>query len=76
MIPFGKADIKRSGTDVTIVANLLYVQRALEAAEELAKQGIEAEVIDPRTLVPFDYDTVTESVKNRPSDRRTRSASE
>lgn len=63
MIPFGKADIKRSGTDVTIVANLLYVQRALEAAEELAKQGIEAEVIDPRTLVPFDYETVAESVK-------------
>ncbi|MBR5218219.1 MAG: alpha-ketoacid dehydrogenase subunit beta [Clostridia bacterium] len=62
-IPFGKADIKREGTDVTIVANLLYVSRALEAAEELAKEGISAEVIDPRTLVPFDYDTVAESVK-------------
>lgn len=63
MIPFGKADIKRQGTDVTIVANLLYVSRALEAAEELAKQGISAEVIDPRTLVPFDFDTIVESVK-------------
>ena len=63
MIPFGKADIKREGSDVTIVTNLLYVSRALEAAEELAKEGISAEVIDPRTLVPFDYDTVEESVK-------------
>ena len=62
-IPFGKADIKREGSDVTIVTNLLYVSRALEAAEELAKEGISVEVIDPRTLVPFDYDTVTESVK-------------
>ena len=63
MIPFGKARIAREGTDVTIVANLLYVSRALEAADELAKQGISAEVIDPRTLNPFDYDTVVESVK-------------
>ncbi|MBR2752961.1 MAG: alpha-ketoacid dehydrogenase subunit beta, partial [Lachnospiraceae bacterium] len=63
MIPFGKARIMKEGTDVTIVANLLYVSRALEAAAELEKQGISAEVIDPRTLVPFDYDTVVESVK-------------
>ena len=63
MLPFGKADIKRAGTDVTIVANLLYVNRALEAAEELQKQGISAEVVDPRTLVPFDKETVIESVK-------------
>ena len=63
MVPFGKADVKREGTDVTIVANLLYVPRALEAAEELAKEGISAEVIDPRTLVPFDYDTIADSVK-------------
>ena len=54
MIPFGKADIKREGTDVTIVTNLLYVSRALAAADELAKEGISAEAIDPRTLVPFD----------------------
>ena len=63
MIPFGKARIAREGTDVTIVANLLYVSRALEAAKELAKEGISAEVIDPRTLVPFDYDAVVNSVK-------------
>ena len=63
MLPFGKADIKREGTDVTIVANLLYVPRALEAAEELAKEGISAEVIDPMTLVPFDKETVVNSVK-------------
>lgn len=62
-IPFGKADVKREGTDVTIVANLLYVGRALEAAKELAKEGISAEVIDPRTLVPLDMSTITESVK-------------
>lgn len=63
MLPFGKADVKRAGTDVTIVANLLYVSRALEAAETLAKEGISAEVIDPMTLVPFDKETVIESVK-------------
>ena len=63
MIPFGKADIKRSGADVTIVASLLYVSRALEAAEALASEGIEAEVIDPRTLVPLDIDTIIGSVK-------------
>lgn len=63
LVPFGKADVKRAGGDVTIVASLLYVGRALEAADELAKQGIEAEVIDPRTLVPLDMDTIVESVK-------------
>lgn len=63
MIPFGKADIKRQGKDVTIVASLLYVSRALEAAEELKKMNIDAEVIDPRTLVPLDMETIIESVK-------------
>jgi len=63
IIPFGKADIKRAGKDVTIVASLLYVSRALEAADELAKQGIETEVIDPRTLVPLDMETIVASVK-------------
>ena len=63
MIPFGKAKVLKQGTDVTIVANLLYVSKAMEAAAELEKQGISAEVIDPRTLVPFDYDTIVESVK-------------
>lgn len=63
MVPFGKADIKKEGKDVTILANLLYVNRALEAAAQLAEEGIDAEVIDPRTLVPFDYDTILASVK-------------
>ena len=63
MLPFGKADIKRPGKDVTIVSNLLYVDRSLEAAEALAKEGIEAEVIDPMTLVPFDKETIINSVK-------------
>lgn len=63
MIPFGKADVKREGKDVTIVANLLYVGRALEAAKELEKEGISAEVIDPRTLVPLDMSTIVDSVK-------------
>jgi pyruvate dehydrogenase E1 component beta subunit len=62
-IPFGKAAVLREGKDVTIVANLLYVGRALEAAKALAEQGIDAEVIDPRTMVPFDMDTVVASVK-------------
>ncbi len=63
MVPFGKADIKKPGKDVTILANLLYVSRALEAARQLEAEGIDAEVIDPRTLVPFDYETVVSSVK-------------
>ncbi len=63
LIPFGKADVKRAGTDVTIVASLLYVGRALEAAEALAKEGISAEVIDPRTLVPLDEAAIIDSVK-------------
>ena len=63
MLPFGKAYIKREGTDVTIVANLLYVSRALEAADALAKMGISAEVVDPMTLVPLDKETIVNSVK-------------
>jgi len=62
-IPLGVADVKRIGRDVTIVAKLLMLHRALEAAEELSKEGIEVEVIDPRTLVPFDKETVINSVK-------------
>ncbi|WP_270180035.1 alpha-ketoacid dehydrogenase subunit beta [Alkalihalobacillus sp. CinArs1] len=62
-IPIGKADIKRSGGDVTIVATAIMVHRALEAAEKLVKEGIEVEVIDPRTLVPLDEETIVESVK-------------
>jgi pyruvate dehydrogenase E1 component beta subunit len=62
-IPFGRAAIRREGSDVTIVATSLMVSRALEAAESLAKEGIQAEVIDPRTILPLDIDTLVESVK-------------
>ena len=62
-IPFGVADIKREGSDVTIVATSLMVSRALEAAEILAKDGIQAEVVDPRTLLPLDMDTINASVQ-------------
>ena len=61
-IPFGKAAVRREGQDVTVVANLLMLHRALQAAEQLQKEGIEAEVIDPRTLVPLDIETIRESV--------------
>lgn len=63
MIPFGQAAIKREGKDATIVATSLMVSRALEAAETLASEGIEAEVIDPRTLLPLDIETIAASVK-------------
>ena len=62
-IPFGKADIVREGKDVTIVANFLYRGKSLEAADALAKEGISVELIDPRTLVPLDIDTIVASVK-------------
>ncbi|MFW5655304.1 MAG: pyruvate dehydrogenase complex E1 component subunit beta [Roseicyclus sp.] len=61
-IPFGKARIWREGTDVTIVSFGIGMTYALEAAEQLAKDGIEAEVVDLRTLRPLDYDTVIASV--------------
>jgi pyruvate/2-oxoglutarate/acetoin dehydrogenase E1 component len=61
-IPFGVADIKRAGKDVTIVATSLMVHHALKAAEQLAQDGIDAEVIDPRTLVPLDEDAILTSV--------------
>ena len=63
-IPFGKADVKRAGKDITILTFGAVMYRALKAADELKeKYGMEAEVIDARSLVPFDYDTVLESVK-------------
>jgi len=62
-IPFGQANIVRPGGDVTIVATSWMVQKALEAAETLAGQGIQAEVIDPRTLVPLDMDTILRSIE-------------
>ena len=62
-IPLGVADLKRQGTDATIVARSLMVPVALKAAELLEKQGISCEVIDPRTIRPLDIDTIVESVK-------------
>ena len=61
-VPFGKADVRRAGGDVTIVAIGWCVDRALNAAEQLAASGIEAEVIDPRTLAPLDMETILTSV--------------
>lgn len=61
-IPFGKANIKRPGKDVTVIATSWMVPRALEAANILEAQGIDAEIIDPRTLVPFDKETIVNSV--------------
>jgi len=62
-IPFGQADIKRVGKDVTLIALSRMIHLTLAAAEKLAAQGIEAEVIDPRTLTPLDETTLIESVK-------------
>jgi acetoin:2,6-dichlorophenolindophenol oxidoreductase subunit beta len=63
LIPFGQANVCRKGSDVTILAMSLMVWRALEAAEKLAGEGISAEVIDPRTIVPLDKQTILDSVK-------------
>jgi pyruvate/2-oxoglutarate/acetoin dehydrogenase E1 component len=62
LIPFGKADIKRTGNDVTIVSTGITVGRALKAADILSKEGTQVEVVDPRTLVPLDLDTILQSV--------------
>ena len=62
-IPLGKADIKREGKDVTIVASALMVHRALAAAEKLQKKGLSVEVIDPRTVAPLDKQAIINSVK-------------
>ncbi len=63
IVEIGKAKVLREGSDVTIIAFSLVVKYALEAAEELAKEGIEAEVIDLRTIRPLDHETIIESVK-------------
>ncbi|MDY6765715.1 MAG: alpha-ketoacid dehydrogenase subunit beta [Halobacteria archaeon] len=62
-LPFGQADVKREGSDATVVTLGLHVHRALEAAETLADDGIDTEVIDLRTLKPLDTDTIVESVR-------------
>ncbi|AGA57850.1 pyruvate/2-oxoglutarate dehydrogenase complex, dehydrogenase component beta subunit [Thermobacillus composti KWC4] len=62
-IELGKANVVREGKDVTIIAYGLMVHTALKAADELAKEGVSAEVIDLRTLVPLDTDTIVESIK-------------
>jgi len=62
-VPLGVADVKREGEDVTIFATLYMVHKSLAAAEMLSKQGISAEVVDPRTLVPLDKQAIVDSVK-------------
>jgi len=61
-IPLGSAEVKREGSDLTIVATSIMVNRSLEAAEQLAGEGIEVEVVDPRTLKPLDTETIIQSV--------------
>jgi pyruvate dehydrogenase E1 component beta subunit len=63
VLPIGRAKILREGKDVTITAFSLMVDRAVKAAEQLAEQGIDAEVIDLRTLRPLDLETIVDSVK-------------
>jgi pyruvate dehydrogenase E1 component beta subunit len=61
-IPLASAEVKREGRDLTIVATSVMVSRSLEAAQQLAQEGIEAEVVDPRTLKPLDSETIVRSV--------------
>jgi pyruvate/2-oxoglutarate/acetoin dehydrogenase E1 component len=63
LVPFGVAEIRRGGADVTVVATSYMVTLALQAAENLASQGVDVEVVDPRTLEPLDIDTIVASVK-------------
>jgi len=63
LLPFGKADIKKEGNDITIFTTFWMVHQALKAADVLAKKGIEVEVIDPRTLVPLDKEAIIKSVR-------------
>jgi pyruvate/2-oxoglutarate/acetoin dehydrogenase E1 component len=62
-IPLGEADVKREGTDVTVVALAWLVHEALAAAEELTREGVSVEIVDPRTLVPLDRETIRRSVQ-------------
>ncbi len=63
LIPFGVADVKREGTDITVVATSSMVQVALETADLLAREGVSLEVVDPRTIKPLDMDTIIASVQ-------------
>ena len=63
LVPLGSADVKRAGRDVTVIATARMVHESLEAARRLAEEGIEVEVIDPRSLVPLDRDTLAASVR-------------
>ncbi len=63
IVPIGRADVKREGRDVTVIATCRMVHTALAAAELLAKEDISAEVVDPRSLVPLDVETLVESVQ-------------
>src|SRR5713101_2413084 len=63
VVPFGVAEVKRAGSDVTVVATGWTVTKSLAAAETMAKDGISVEVIDPRTIAPLDVDTILQSVK-------------
>jgi pyruvate dehydrogenase E1 component beta subunit len=62
-IPLGQATVRREGTDVTVIAYMGMMYRALEAAEELARDGISVEIVDPRTLQPLDAGTILTSVR-------------
>lgn len=62
-IPFGKAEVKREGADVTVVATMYMVHKALSAAKQLEKEGLSVEVVDPRTLTPLDRRAIVASVK-------------
>jgi acetoin:2,6-dichlorophenolindophenol oxidoreductase subunit beta len=63
LIPFGKADVKREGRDITVVTYSMMVHRTLKAAEMVADQGIQVEVLDLRTLSPLDKETILKSVE-------------
>ncbi len=62
-VPFGAADVKREGADVTVVATLYMVHKAVNAAERLEEEGVSVEVVDPRTLTPLDKQTIIRSIK-------------
>ena len=63
LIPFGRAAVRREGADITVVASLIMLHHALAAAEALATEGVSVEVVDPRTLVPLDGETIVDSVR-------------